>query len=251
MEFDSVSVETAEHVAVISLNAPERRNALTVPMAKGMIAACEAIDADPDIGAAVVLGAGGHFCAGAHRDLLGAAGGDPLHPDNYADMGTVYGAFFRFGHLAVPTVAAVRGSAVGAGVNLMLAADLRIVGSDVRIIAGFARIGLHPGGGFFHLASRAVGHQAAMALGAFDQEIDGERAAAIGLAWQALPDAEVEDHAIRLARTAARDPALARATTRSARHEAAGVDWPVALEFERASQLWSLRRRRLASEPTP
>lgn len=248
-DFDAVSVETADHVALITLNAPERRNALTVSMARGLVAACDAIDADSGIGAAVVRGAGGHFCAGAHRDLLGAAGADPLHPEHYAATSAIYEAFFRFGQLAVPTVAAVRGVTVGAGTNLMLAADLRLVASDARIIGGFARIDLHPGGGFFHLVSRAAGRQTAMALGVFDEEIDGDRAAAIGLAWRAHPDGEVEEHALRLARAAGRDPELARAVTRSARHEAAGVDWPVALEYERAAQLWSLRRRRLAGEP--
>lgn len=84
---------------------------------------------------------------------------------------TVYGSFARVGELEVPTVAAVRGAAVGAGTNLFMAADLRIVADDARLLAGFLRIGIHPGGGFFTLAGRLAGREAAAALGLFSQAI--------------------------------------------------------------------------------
>lgn len=231
-------------VAVLTVDAPDVRNALTPEMGHALVAACEEVDADPRLGAAVVRGAGGTFCSGADRRAWNPRA-DQTEDATFRQTGAVYAAFVRVGQLRVPTVAAVRGAAVGAGLNLMMATDLRIVADDARILAGFLRIGLHPGGGFFTLAGRLAGREATAALGLFSEEIDGRRAAETGLAWQALPDAEVEGRAMELAGTAAKDPDLARQAVRSFREELGPppVPWPVALEYERATQMWSQRRR--------
>jgi enoyl-CoA hydratase len=145
----------------------------------------------------------------------------------------------------VPTIAAVRGAAVGAGINLMLAADLRIVADDARLISGFLRIGLHPGGGHFGLLAGRAGAEAAAAAGLFGEEISGLRAVQLGLAWEALPSEHVDERAAELARRPARDPQLARKATASLRIELGPprLPWAAALEVERGAQLWSLRRR--------
>ena len=241
-----VRLEREGTVAVVTLNAPERRNALTPSMVEELVAACAAIDADPGVGAVVIQAEGAGFCAGAHRESLEAAGADPARDDHYQGLGRTYRAFARVGELLPPTVAAVRGAAVGAGVNLALATDLRVMAHDARLITGFARIGIHPGGGHFALLGRLVGREAAAALGLFGIEIDGRRAAEIGLAWESLPEAEVEPRALELARQAGADPELARATARSMRLELGppALGWQAALELEKAPQMWSLRRRR-------
>src|SRR4051812_19156088 len=118
-----ITLDKQEHVAIITLRAPERRNALTGEMAEALIAACDEIDADASIGAVVVQAEGESFCSGAHRAILDAAGSDPAASDNFEMLGLIYRSFVRVGELQPPTVAAVRGHAVGAGVNLMLAAD--------------------------------------------------------------------------------------------------------------------------------
>lgn len=239
-----ITLDVAEGVAVLTVDSPEVKNGLTPEMGSELVKLCEQIDADSDIGAAVVRGADGTFCSGADRRRW-----DP-HADQsddrlYAEAGQVYRAFQRVGQLAVPTIAAVRGAAVGAGINLMLATDLRIVADDARLLAGFLRIGLHPGGGFFTIAGRTAGREATSAMGLFSEEINGKRAREIGLAWDSVPDADVEERAIALARTAAKDPALAREATRSFRTELGppGIGWDAALHFERATQMWSQRRR--------
>jgi enoyl-CoA hydratase len=245
-----VQLDVTDGVAVITLHAPERRNALTQEMAEELIELCDRIDAAPAVGAVVVQGSGGHFCAGAHRDVLDGAGDDPADPDAYAAIGSVYLAFQRVGRLTVPTVAAVRGAAVGAGVNLMMATDLRVVSDTVRIIAGFLRIGLHPGGGHFTLLGRTAGREATSAMALFSEEVGGERAVQLGLAWECLPDDAVEERAFELARRPAKDPGLARAAVASFRSELdpPGTSWEVASQAERASQMWSLRRRALAAD---
>ncbi len=240
-----VLLERDGNVAVVTLAAPERRNAFVPEMVQELLDICAEIDADDGIGAVVLQAQGQSFCAGAHRARLAESGRDPAEPAHYRGLTHTYSAFVRVGELAPPTIAAVRGHAVGAGVNLMMATDLRIVAREARIMAGFLRIGLHPGGGHFTLVGRLAGRETAAALGLFGQEIDGARAAALGVAWEALPEEEVEPRALEIARTIAGDPELARATARSFRLELGPpmTTWAAALEAEKGVQMWSLRRR--------
>jgi enoyl-CoA hydratase len=237
-------------VATISLEAPARRNALTVEMAKALVAACEEVDSESAIGAVVIRGEGGYFCAGGDRATLAEAGRDPSSPGAWRDLDAVYRAFVRVGELEPPTIAALRGGAVGAGLNLAFATDLRVVARDATLASGFLPIGLHPGGGHASLLGRAGVREAAAALTLFGESIDGARAAQLGLAWAAVEDAEVDGTAAALATRAAADPELARRTARSLRTELGppALPWPAALELERASQMWSMRRKALAEE---
>jgi enoyl-CoA hydratase len=239
-----IRYEVSEGVALITLDAPERRNALSVQMSAELADAARTAEADASVGAVVITG-GEHFCAGAVRSVLADTGADPVADDAYRNLETVYAAFTTVGGIGVPTVAAVRGAAVGAGLNLALATDLRIVSRTARLLPGFAQIGIHPGGGHFTLLNRVAGREAAAALGLFGAEVDGQRAVDLGLAWAAHDDADVEQEALAMARRVARDPALARRTVASFRRETApgGLPWDVSVELERSPQMWSLRRR--------
>src|SRR5215467_1723559 len=225
-----IDLEISKGVAFITVNAPATRNALNNELAGQFVAACDEADRDPEVGAAVIKGAGGMFCSGAERGHLDEVGRDPVEENRYAALGGIYRAFTRAGQLEVPTIAAVRGAAVGAGINLMLATDLRIVAEDARLISGFLRIGLHPGGGHFGLLAGRAGPEVAAAAG-----ISGLRAAQLGLAWEALPSEQVEERAAELARRVARDPQLARKAAASLRTELGPprLPWAAALEVER------------------
>ncbi len=244
-----VVLEILDGVAVITLNAPDRRNALTVAMAGELIAACETIDADPSVGGVVVRGAGGYFCAGGDRATLAAAGQDPAAPDAFDGMSTIYRSFARVGELEPPTVAAVVGGAVGAGLNLALATDLRVVADDATLLSGFVPIGLHPGGGHTALLGRLGARESTAALTLFGERLTGSQLVERGLAWRALPAAEVDEEAVDLARVPGADPQLARRTARSMRAVLGppAIPWETALELERAAQMWSMRRKALGS----
>jgi enoyl-CoA hydratase len=244
---DALSLDRHDGIATITMRAPERRNALTRAMAAAMIEACETIDADPQIGAVVVVGEGGYFCAGGDRTTLAEAGKDPAAPEVYEAMSAIYGAFARVGRLEPPTVAAIRGGALGAGLNLALATDLRVVADDAVLLSGFVPIGLHPGGGHSLLLARAGNRELANALALFGQRLTGAEAVARGLAWKAVPDDQVEACARELASVPAADPELARRTATSMRRIAGppAVPWDAALDLERAAQMWSMRRKAL------
>jgi len=244
-----VNLERADGVATLILDAPDRRNALTLSMARELAAACDEIDADTSVGAVVVRGSGGYFCAGGDRQTLAEAGRDPAAPEAWEGIGDVYRSFARVGELQPPTIAAIRGGAVGAGVNLAFATDLRVVANDGMIISGFLPIGLHPGGGHGVLLGRTGIREAAAAMALFGERIDGARAAQLGLAWAAVEDDEVEAKAAELAAAPAADPELARRVAKSLRAQLGppALPWPVALDMERASQMWSMRRKSLGS----
>src|SRR5919112_1226675 len=129
----------------------------------------------------------------------------------------------------------------------LIATDLRVVARDARLICGFLKRGIHPGGGHFVLLSRLVGREAAAAMVLFGEEVDGETAVRLGLAWETLDDDAVDARALELASRVAKDPALARLTVANFRKETGppGVSWEIATQFERPAQMWSMRR------PTP
>lgn len=247
----AIHLERLDGVAIITIDNPEMRNALDPRLAVDLVAVCDEIDDDATIGAAVVRGARGTFCSGADRSLLDAPS-DQASDATYKAMGLLYRSFHRVGQLAVPTVAAVRGAVVGAGTNLMLATDLRVVADEAKILSGFLRIGVHPGGGFFTLVGRSAGREAAAALGLFGEVLTGAQAVACGLAWESLPDDQVEDRANQLAARAARDPELARLAIETMRRELGppAISWDVAIGYERSSQMWSLARRAAAGSAT-
>lgn len=190
---DSVLVETSDRIAVITVNDPDRRNAVTFEMSAALRSAVEAAEADPDVHAVVVTGAGKAFCAGADLSALGSATADGLRK--------IYDGFLAVADCTLPTIAAVNGAAVGAGLNLALAADVRIAGPAALFDPRFQKLGIHPGGGATWMLQRLVGPQAARAALLFGMRFDAEAAVRHGLAL------EVADDPVAAARALAAGPA--------------------------------------------
>jgi enoyl-CoA hydratase len=244
MSDNEILLDFHDAVAVFTLNAPERRNAMTPHMAEQFCDALQEATRRPRIGALVVRGSDRAFCAGADVSVLSEAATDPLAAENFRAIGQIYHAFYSLGQVELPTVAAARGWCVGAGLNLLLAADLRIVAADARLRSGFAQRALHPGGGHFHLLTRLAGRETAAAMGLFGADVTGEQAAALRLAWLAVESEQVDSTAIDYAARVAAHPELARRLTLSFREEteALRLSWRAATEFERSSQMWSMRQ---------
>ncbi|MCW2831197.1 MAG: enoyl-CoA hydratase/isomerase family protein [Aeromicrobium sp.] len=244
-----IRLDVTDGVAVITLDAPQRRNALTPAMARELVAACDRVDDDETIGAVVVAGAGDYFCAGGERPMLAAAGERPADPDMFDAMGDIYQSFKRVGEIKAPTIAAIVGGAVGAGMNLALATDLRVVADDARLMSGFLAIRLHPGGGHGALLARSGAREAGNAMALFGESVTGRQAVDLGLAWASVPADAVVSRALELAAVPAGDPELSRLTAASMRLEAVVDDsaWNRGLQLERATQMWSMRRRHLAA----
>jgi enoyl-CoA hydratase len=242
----SVNLEKDGAVAWVTVSNPSIRNALTNDMATQFAQVCEELEGDEQVGCVILRGDAGTFCSGADTSSWADAYGEGGVTDQaYAVTDSMYGSFVRFGQLPVPTIAAVRGAAVGAGLNLAMAADVRVVARNARIIAGFTAAGIHPGGGFFTLARRLAGRETAGALGLFGLELSGERAYDVGFAAVCVDDDDVESTARSMAERVGKDPLLARRVKRSFQIETGGpyLTWDMALETERGVQMWSQQRR--------
>jgi enoyl-CoA hydratase len=177
---DPVLVHVADRVAVLTVNDPDRRNAVTFEMSAALRAAVDDAEANPDVHAVVVTGAGKAFCAGADLTALGEATEDGLR--------AIYDGFLAVANCALPTIAAVNGAAVGAGLNLALAADVRIAGPAALFDPRFQKLGIHPGGGATWMLQRAVGPQVARASLLFGMRFDAEAAVRYGLALEVADD---------------------------------------------------------------
>ena len=240
-----VDVTVADGIARLTLVNPQRKNAITLSMTEQIEEFCRLVDTDASIGAVIVDSAGSYFCSGADTRDLAASSESPASPDAVARTSAVYGAFVRVGTLPVPTVALVRGGAVGAGLNLALAADVMIVTPDAVLNSGFLARGIHPGGGHLRLLGRSLGYQQAVAMAAFGMALSGDDAVRLGLAWRTAPAKELLELALQMCRRPAADPELARRIKHSATMELEdpGLSWPAALEVERGVQMWSLARK--------
>jgi len=239
-----VLLDVVDGVATVTISNPGRRNAISVSMARRLAAVADQIDADESVYACILAGEGDHFCAGAVSGALDLTGSGPASPHHYERSTAVYSAIARVAELRVPSIAAVAGAAVGAGMNLMLATDVRVVASDARLISGFTRIGVHPGGGHGALLASRSRPEAVIAMAIFNQEVKGADAPGLGLAWKAVPKEELEQTARSIASAAGTDAALVRAATRSLRltsRQTGALD--AAIEIERGPQMWSLARR--------
>ena len=194
-----VHVDIADGVATMTLDDPDRRNALTLPMVDEIIAAMDLIEKDEGVGAIVVTGAPPAFCAGADLGNLVDTGDGP-------GFRAIYEGFLRVARSPLPTIAAVNGAAVGAGMNMALGCDLRIAARRAKFDTRFIQIGLHPGGGHTWMLRRIVGPQVAAAAVLFGEVLDGAEAERLGLAYKCVDDDALLDTAQALAIKAADGP---------------------------------------------
>ncbi|PQP21965.1 enoyl-CoA hydratase/isomerase family protein [Rhodococcus opacus] len=241
-ESSGISSRRDDTVFVITLDAP-RRNALTPEFADAIVALLEEAESDDRVTALVIRSAGKSFCSGADLEMLTAVAADPLQEANFRAIGKIYSMFERLQDARIPTLAAVSGTVVGAGVNLPLACDLRIVADDARI-RGFGKAGVHPGGGHLTMLSRHVSSAAAAAIALFGQEMNAEQAVTSGFAWRSVPTAELNQVALEIAAGAGGDGKLTREVTWTYRAVQEAAPTPrAAVLLERAPQLWSMQRR--------
>jgi len=196
-------------VVTLTFNDPDRRNAMTRAMGEAFAAQIARLAADRSVRALVLTGQGSAFSAGGDLAMIGeradqARGAPGAARRAVRDfMRSFYGLFLSLRELPCPTIAAVNGHAIGAGLCVALGCDMRFVASEARLGLNFTRLGLHPGMGATWTLPRLVGPARAAELLYTSRLIGGDEAARIGLANRALPAAEVLEAARTVAREAA------------------------------------------------
>jgi enoyl-CoA hydratase len=226
-----VTTTVDDGVATLRLTDPARRNALSPAMTRALEAAVEGALAS-GARALVVCADPPVFCAGGSLDSL---------RERTAPLIDSYRGFRALLAAPVPTVAAVAGPAIGAGVNLPLCCDVVLVSPSARFDPRFLDVGIHPGGGHLWLLQRRIGSQGAAALVLMGDVLDGAEAVEHGLAWRCVAEDELEPAAVALAtRAAGRDAELVARTKATLRASIDNVD--DAIELEREAQEWSMAR---------
>ena len=238
-----VRIEVDQRVAVVTLDDPDRRNALDLAFCDEIIAGFDAIEARDDVGAVVVTGAPPAFCAGADLSHLGSSGSGDGDAAARAGLLAVYEGFLRVARCPLPTIAAVNGAAVGAGMNLALACDIRLAARRARFDTRFLQLGLHPGGGHTWMFRRIAGPQATAAAVLFGEVLDGQEAERAGLVWRCVDDDALLPTAVELAaRAAAGPPELVQRMKATIADMAGVADHDAAVERELVDQVWSIRQ---------
>jgi enoyl-CoA hydratase len=230
-----IRTQVEDRVAVLTLDDVARRNAISLGMAREIATALDELEASAEVGALVVTGAPPAFCAGADLTELEGAEEEGLRQ--------IYSGFLRLRRSPLPTIAAVNGPAVGAGVNLAMVCDMRLAARSARFDSRFLALGLHPGGGHCWMLQQALGPMGARALVLFGEVLDGEGMARMGLAWRCVEDGELLAQARLLAARAAAAPAdLVLEMKETLRESESVTEHGAAVELEVGRQVRSLAR---------
>jgi 2-(1,2-epoxy-1,2-dihydrophenyl)acetyl-CoA isomerase len=229
-------IEDESGVRTLTLNRPAAFNSLTIRLKDELLAALRAAGADESVRAVVLTGAGKAFCAGQdlkeHIELLNSGDPSPLKTvDEHYNPITI-----AITQLRKPVVAAVNGTAAGAGASFAYAADLRVAGESTKFLMAFANVGLTADSGASWTLPRLIGYGRAMEMMLLAKPVDAAKALAIGMVSEVVPDAEVLSTAQALAARLAAGPTSAYATIKAALLTAAAATLPEALANESAGQ---------------
>lgn len=198
-------------VAVLTLNRPERLNALTRAMLSGLRTHLQSLAEDPDVGCVVLTGNGRAFCSGGDVRVQAAnAGKSDQSPEQRADQLRASMEASRLLHdMPKPTIAMINGVAAGAGMSLALACDLRLAGESARMTTAFAKVGLSGDYGGTYFLTQLVGPSKARELYLTAEVLDASRLLALGLVTRVVPDAVLLAETMTLASKFASGPRVA------------------------------------------
>ncbi len=227
---EDILYEVKNRVATITLNRPERKNAFTLPLIHRWADFLIQANADENVRVIVVTGAGGAFCAGVDLDALVA-----IDPSALSRRDFLTDEIHRVARAVEisdkPIIAAVPGAAIGAGMDMALMCDIRVVAESARFAESYVNIGLVPGDGGAYYLPRLVGVAKALELLLTGDTVTGEQAVALGMANTVVPDGELMDYTQALAeRIAAKAPIAVKLIRRSV-YQSQDVDLRTALDL--------------------
>ncbi len=236
---ETLIVERADGVVTVTLNRPEKKNAINAPMWRELIDVFDEVADTPSDRVLVITGAGDGFCSGAdlapgdNADLQDGAGGVG---STYRQMRVVGRAALRLHHLPQPSIAAVNGVAAGAGLNLALGCDLIVASERARFTEIFSKRGLNVDFGGSWLLPRLVGLHKAKELVFFAEVIDAPEAERIGIVNRVVPADDLPKIVGELAARLAALPPVQLAISKRLLNQSMSVSMAEALEFEDTAQ---------------
>ena len=199
----------AEGVATLTLNRPDRLNAMSGPMLQGLLEALPRLAENPAVGAVVLTGAGRGFCAGGDVKAMAESDGASGLEDRVQSLRSRMDVSRWLHEMPKPTIAMVRGPAAGAGLSLALACDLRVASDTARFTTAFAKVGFSGDFGGSYFLTQLVGTAKARELSYTAAPVDAPQALALGMVNRVVPDAQLEAETQALAGRLAKGPRIA------------------------------------------
>jgi len=229
---EHLNFEIQGSTAIVTMNRPEAKNALSGPMLVGMVDAWYEIDGNDDIRCAILTGAGGTFCAGMDLKSMSGPGMESVQERMAEDPDLHWKALLRHYSLRKPLIAAVEGWAVAGGTEILQATDIRVAGEGAKFGVFEAKRGLFPLGGSTVRLARQIPFTVAMDLLLTARAVSADEALRIGLIGYVVPDGSALDKALELAELiCANGPLAVEAIKRSVR-AADGLPEDEALQLE-------------------
>jgi 2-(1,2-epoxy-1,2-dihydrophenyl)acetyl-CoA isomerase len=207
--YSNLILEIKSGVAHLTLNRPDAANGINLELARELDEAGQKCDLDPSVRAILISGAGKLFCAGGDLKSFAAKSESDL-PRYLEEVTThLHRAISRFSRSKSPVIAAVHGSAAGAGFSMVCAVDLAIAAESARFTMAYTRAGLTPDGSSTFYLPRIVGLRRAMELAILNPVLSAKEALALGIVTRVVPDAELKAQAVALAEEIAAGPTVA------------------------------------------
>jgi 2-(1,2-epoxy-1,2-dihydrophenyl)acetyl-CoA isomerase len=234
VEYETILVARADGVATITLNRPERLNAYTHQMGKELVDAWKRLDEDPEVRVIVMTGAGRAFCAGADVKEFQQAvqGRGPGVGRERLVASPLQSTPMVVRNLVKPIIAAINGPAVGVGLTIALACDIRIASEEARLGAIFAQMGLIPEFGSTYNLTRLVGIAKACELVFTAKIVDAAEAKEIGMVNQVVPASALTDATAELANRIAQFPPVAIQLAKRLLYQGLDNDLPSQVQLE-------------------
>jgi enoyl-CoA hydratase/carnithine racemase len=211
MSYEALLFEKKDNIAIITLNSPDKMNAISTAMKASIAAASEEVDRDESIKVAILTGAGRGFCAG--HDISEMAAGTAKEPTIYDRLSTANNeaSFYK---MQKPVIAAINGACVGAGLALALSCDIRIAADTAKIGSAYAKLGAAPGLGMTFWLPKIIGPAAALEFMLTCKTVLGPEAKTLGIVSQVVPLADLMKASMETAAQIAQYPTLGVALTK-------------------------------------
>ncbi len=225
----------SDGVVLLTLDNPAQRNAMSAPMTEAWASTIASLREDPDLRAVVVTGEGSAFCSGGDPRWIAGEPDAPVHRLRSRMLG-FYRAWLSIRDLEVPTIAAVNGPAVGAGLCLALACDIRYAAASARMSVPFVRLGMHAGMGATYTLPNVVGEAHARELLLTGRMVGADEALRIGLVSSVTPDESFLDSVLDTAAGIAATAPIASRLTKVALRDGGHADFDTAIDWEALAQ---------------
>ncbi|NLK52826.1 MAG: hypothetical protein GX295_10360 [Syntrophomonadaceae bacterium] len=236
MPYKTLLIEKQDGIVILSLNQPEKRNAMTLELGEEFKAALAELKNDQEARVLILTGQGSSFSSGGDlQSTFDQFEAPPMQAKT--NIIKYYRTFLAIRDLEIPTIAVIKGHTIGAALCLALACDMRIASTDTKMSMSFIKIGIHPGMGTSYLLPRLIGTAKAFEMCLTGDPIDGEEAHRIGLVNHVVEPERLMEFSLDLARRIARNPVVPARFLKKSIYRGLHTDLESALDYESSTQV--------------